>query len=50
LDRQNVLPSSVNVDIVRSSVFTSLRADTEVGSLRDVMLSNFYQNNFDVHR
>lgn len=50
LDRQNVLPSSMNVDVVRSSVFTSLRADTAVGSLRDVMLSNFYQNNFDVHR
>lgn len=50
LNKQKVHSQSMNVDITRSSVFTSLRADTEVGSLRDTMLHRFYQNNFDVHR
>lgn len=38
------------IDITRTSVFTSLRADTELGGARDTMVSNFYKNNFDVHR
>ena len=52
LDRQLALRSggSTHTEITRTSVFTSLRADTEVGSSRDNMLKEFYKNNFDVHR
>lgn len=50
LAQQSVLSYGAEVDIIRTSVFTSLRADTEVGSPREVMVSNFYQSNFDVHK
>jgi hypothetical protein len=38
------------VDVVRTSVFTSLRNDTLVGSPREKMLEDFYKANFDVHK
>lgn len=50
LDNQKILSPPGVIDITRTSVFTSLRADTETGSARETMLSNFYKNNFDVHR
>lgn len=38
------------VDITRCNVFTSQRADTPPDSPRNKMLTDFYKNNFDVHR
>ncbi len=39
-----------NVEIVRTSVFTSMRSDTGIGSSRERMLADLYEANFDVHR
>lgn len=50
LGNQKILTPPGVIDITRTSVFTSLRADTEQGSARDTMLGNFYKQNFDVHR
>ena len=37
-------------EIVRTSVFTSMRSDTVVGSPREMMIKGFYEANFDVHK
>jgi uncharacterized LabA/DUF88 family protein len=39
-----------NVDIVKTVVFTSTRADTALESRRARMLSDFHRANFEVHR
>ncbi len=39
-----------DVEIIRTSVFTSLRSDTPNGGIRDRMLRGFYQANYDVHQ
>jgi uncharacterized LabA/DUF88 family protein len=38
------------IDLVRTSVFTSTRDDTETDSLRLKMIQDFYSSNFEVHR
>lgn len=38
------------VDIVRTSVFTSMRDDTKQESYRNKMVTDFYSSNFDVHQ
>eukprot|EP01036_Dinobryon_divergens_P023786 gene23786-32172_t len=38
------------VEIVRTSVFTSMRPDTIVGCPREIMIDGFYEANFDVHK
>ena len=52
LNRQLSTNNFVNryVEIVRTSVFTSMRSDTVVGCPREKMLEGFYQANFDVHK
>eukprot|EP01039_Chlorochromonas_danica_P001094 gene1094-1185_t len=39
-----------DVEISRTTVFTSLRADTSIMDPREMMLSQFHRANFDVHR
>eukprot|EP01038_Epipyxis_sp_PR26KG_P013319 gene13319-17844_t len=41
---------SRGVEVVRTSVFTSMREDTEARGGRESMMNEFYRNNFDVHR
>ncbi len=48
LKRQNSLRQGV--EVTRTSVFTSLRADTASGDARELMVSDFRRANFDVHR
>lgn len=52
LNRQLSSQSSVKrmVEIVRTSVFTSMRPDTIVGCPREAMIDGFYEANFDVHK
>lgn len=50
LERQSTLSSTAEIDIVRTHVFTAARPNTPVGSLRDMMLNDFTQSHFDVHR
>ena len=44
------LEQARGVEVVRVSVFTSMRSDTVVGGDRDTMVADFYRANFDVHR
>lgn len=39
-----------DVEISRTTVFTSLRADTSIMDPREMMISQFHRANFDVHR
>jgi len=52
LSKQLILQASSKrtVEVVRTSVFTSLRSDTIVGSPREKMVEDFYKANFDVHK
>lgn len=52
LNKQLSSQSSVKrmVEIVRTSVFTSMRPDTIVGCPREIMIDGFYEANFDVHK
>ena len=47
---RKLISSTPVLDITRCNVFTSMRADTDPNSPRVKMLSNFYKNNFAVHR
>jgi hypothetical protein len=38
------------IEVVRTSVFTSLRSDTEAHGHRQRMVNDFYTSNFDVHK